>query len=507
MANPEHEYVVGGLLGWSPSIYTLGWDIDDVTAQFGDDLYERMMLDAEVSKNVNIMKMAILDQGLFITPGKKKGEDGYAKSLEICDFVRRNLADLDAPFEPTNSVPMYWQLWDLLDGIVLGNKVAELLFEIPKAGPDTGRLCLKMIKPKPRRALVYVVDAYLNVWGFLALQAASDPKASNSSNGNGNGKGVSPDAQVAGVRIPYLANQRDLLPRRKFIIFSFRPRNGDPRGQSVARPAFNAWNLKQQNWPAFLKFLSQFSTPSLLGKPAPGAVAVVLVGPDGKTPLRDTAGKIITVSPERSLMEVLEKFQNSSVLVVPPGAEVDTIESKRQESPHQAAIELLNREISNAILNQTLATGESQFMARAASQVHQDILGLVIGHGKLGLASTIRADIVRSLVEWNYGPQALSLLPKVSLSETEQQDFAANAHAMAALGYKVDPSQYDDIDARLNLPPRASLPQAPPAAGAPGASAPASASELRQLLGSVAQGPGRAPDAGGALDAPISNAS
>ena len=47
-------------------------------------------------------------------------------------------------------------------------------------------------------------------------------------------------------------------------------------------------------------------------------------------------------------------------------------------------------EISDSILNQTLATSEAEHQARASSETHQDSLGVVVQHVKGGLGATLR---------------------------------------------------------------------------------------------------------------------
>src|SRR5579862_5148332 len=62
-ARPELEYVAGGSYNWTASyLRALPFYVDDVTRDFGDDLYERMLLDSKCSQCVHTFKMAILGQ-------------------------------------------------------------------------------------------------------------------------------------------------------------------------------------------------------------------------------------------------------------------------------------------------------------------------------------------------------------------------------------------------------------------------------------------------------------
>ena len=96
---------------------------------------------------------------------------------------------------------------------------------------------------------------------------------------------------------------------------------------------------------------------------------------------------------------------------------------------------------------------ESQHGSRADSETAQDVFGLLVRYGKQAVQSMIDRDLVRLLVERNFGREALRLAPCSSLNKTEHQDFAANATAVSALykdGYLV-PSQLKDTDAMLGL--------------------------------------------------------
>src|SRR5579871_2036028 len=52
----SREYVAGGGWAWYGQVArTLPNSIDDATADFGDDLYERMMFDPQVASVINIL--------------------------------------------------------------------------------------------------------------------------------------------------------------------------------------------------------------------------------------------------------------------------------------------------------------------------------------------------------------------------------------------------------------------------------------------------------------------
>ena len=143
----------------TPFLRGLPHYVDDITREFGDDLYERMLQDPQVASCIAVLKCSVMSGGVTLEPADKSTPDSLAG--EIADFCRRSLAGLARPLTDT--------LFEMLDGIAYGNKVAELIYKLPDTGPDTGRLTLADIKVKPRRAVSFVVDTFNNVVGLLGL--------------------------------------------------------------------------------------------------------------------------------------------------------------------------------------------------------------------------------------------------------------------------------------------------------------------------------------------------
>src|SRR6185503_3299410 len=95
----DREYVVGGGYWWyrgqQSRALALPWAIDDLTQDFGPDLYERMLDDV---------------------------------------------------------------LWDMLGSMALGNRVAEITYHPFDRSPLPGRAVLRSLTVKPRESLAFVVD-------------------------------------------------------------------------------------------------------------------------------------------------------------------------------------------------------------------------------------------------------------------------------------------------------------------------------------------------------------
>jgi hypothetical protein len=427
------EYVAGdAFLRRRTGLRVLSRSIDDLTADFGDDFYDRVLLDPTATATLNIMRASIIEDGLRLSsPIADKAADGYDLGQEITAFCTAVLADMSTTVDDV--------LWDMLRAIAIGSRVAELVWEQRTArswyvldastavSQSQTLLTLKAIKVKPRRATSFVVDAFMNVHGLLAPQSSGGATSMVVSNGSAN---------------------PDLLPRDKFLIYSFRPEHGDPRGTTAYRAAFNPWNIKQQTYPELLKFLAQFASPSIYAT----------IGERAK-PIRVTAadGTITEKSPVVALQEMLIQFQNGSAAAFDYGTLLNLLQSSGGGEAFFTTLTHCDQQIALGVLHQTLATLEAQHQARSSSEVHQDTGDTIIRQAKRGLAESFRRDCLRPLVRYNYGDRAAQqLTPLVSLGSVEQQDLAKMITAIAQLARAryLDVSQLPGIDTLLGLPVR-----------------------------------------------------
>lgn len=416
------EYVSGGGdVRMQAMRQVLPTAFDDVTKDFGDDIYDRMALDPVMHASTTILKASILEEGVKITPAvEQQDQDGYELSAEIADMVERTLDDLDTPMDDV--------LWSMLDCMQSGNKVAELVYEDATVNKKQ-MLRLRAIKPKPCRAISFVVDDYWNILGYAKRNARQYGLTT-----------IGPD---------------DILQKDKFASMTFRMKDSDPRGTSIYRPAYNAWWLKMQSWPEYLRYLAQFASPGLIGKTAPDA---------GNIDIVDVSGTIIsTVTAEEAMVSSLVEYRNGAVLAFPHGSEVQTVTSTGEGRAFLSAFELFDKQMVIGILTQTLATTEGQHQTRAAAQVHQDVLGTIVRQCKRSVVRMLYRHIITPLVLYNYGHDALALRPRPSLGNVEKQDVAVMITALATAKYALDPSQFPAVDQMLNLPPRMLLvdPQQP----------------------------------------------
>jgi hypothetical protein len=469
-ADPIREYVSGeARLFVSRFVRALPIYIDDITRDFGADLYERMMLDSQVYSALHTFKMLILSNGWRLKPAIKDEKDKrYAKAefyVNFCQQVLDNLAFQPQSKSIQGSVESF--LFEMLDSAGLGHKVAEQIYRRERDWPQEDYeeadklnislpktpLALDSFKVKPRATTAFVVDAWYNIIGLLGLIP-------------GQGAPV-----LVGHIVADPSHLSNLLPRQKFVVMTWNPKDNNPLGRSLCRPAYDPWWSKQQCKGEYLKYLAQFATPSIWATTPENAQIIPPTDAAGNP----TGGAIRT--PEQILLDQVEQIMNGSAGAFPFGTQLNQLAGSGStgRTPILDAIEFYDKQIVKSILNQTLATEEAEHMARAASQDHRSILDVGIEYGKIVCSSMMRRDVLYWIMVYNFGyKEARIYTPLFDLSATSQPNWPQTVTGVVALlsSGKLDMEQEAALFDKVGLPPRKHPEQAPQgvagAAGTPG---------------------------------------
>jgi hypothetical protein len=431
------ESIAGGSLAYVGNYArALPTYIDDISRDFdlGDSVYARMSVDPQIAAALSIFKASILEDGVTFAPAVEDADDpDYDLATEISDECERMWDDLSTASDDV--------LWNMMDSIAEGNKLAEQVYEL-RPGVVTGRrlLQLESLKVKPRQSYLFVTDAFDNLVGILGRRPG--------------------DPMPTGGRWPLDTKNppENLFATQKFAIASFRPKDGDPRGTSILRPAYDPWWRKRQALVEYVKYLAQFAGPSIWA-----------TLPEGTTPAGaalDYLGNVQTTStgtpasgpsPLDDLLASLQAFRNGTAGAFAHGTELHELMMQGEGAAFLRAIAECNMSIVKTILTQTLTTEEGEHQARAAAQVHQDVLDTLVRQGKRSVVRMVAKQILRPWVTYNWGEQvAQSLVPKASLGSTEEVDRAPMIQAIASLAKSpyLHPSQLPELDSMLGLPVR-----------------------------------------------------
>lgn len=411
--------------GYAQTISSLPAYVDDAERDFGTDIYNRMMNDPAVFSSVLALKTMILSSGYRVLTrvnqpsafkADPQAEAEYQRATEISDFISAMLDRLQEPLEGI--------IDDALDCLIYGHVLLEKTYE-----HRNGKLVLATLRAKPREAYRFAVDQYMNVLGVVGATTATG--------------GI--------ISVTSIVSTDAIIPRDKFVLMSFMPRRGDPRGRSLLRSAYNAWYLKQQAWPEYLKSLSTFGTPSLVGTLPEDAGEVQTYDSNG-TP------DAVPVTAADDLLAKLLGFRNASAIVIPHGATVEPVNSAGDGSIYSNAIDVFDKQIARAILIAVRATMESQHGSRADSQTAQDIVGEFAQWIQRSVEATLFRDVIQPTVRLNFGDEVAdsNLCPYLALSDIAREDVVATGNMIANLAQAnlIDESQLPGIDSKLNLPER-----------------------------------------------------
>jgi hypothetical protein len=251
------------------------------------------------------------------------------------------------------------------------------------------------------------------------------------------------------------------------------PKDGDPRGTSILRAAYQPWNAKTRAFPNYFRYLEFIAKPRLFLERSEDFAGAPKI--DESTGLIDRTAPLDR--PEEDAKDALLILGNSGgVMVGAKGDKVQVIESKLDGSAFVKAMDWYDRQGNLAIIQNTRTLMEAESGSKADSQTGQDITRQVQGFVRMTPESVVEDQIFyRAIRDNGWGKEVADrLTPKASFGSSSKEDFAATATSVAALeksGY-LTPDQLPWIDTNLlgivprkYQEPRPEPMKAPPAPG------------------------------------------
>lgn len=449
--DPRKEYVTGGgfnVYGGNGTKTLSGFaDNSSLTSGMGREhsvkTLGQMMEDPKVSKDINILKISTLGDGVEFLPAVPETHEDYEEAVAIAEFCEKAMKELQ--------VPLRYVLEQMMDAMVFGHKIAEITYKSANVAGFEGQFLIPdKIKVKKIGVVQFVTDNFDNLIGFTAQGLNF-----------GRNTPAAPLKRELGKDGRVYINGKPILPREKFMVLTIRGKDNDPRGQSLLVPAFQAWHLKTQILPEYYRYLLLCAIPLLVGYTPENDTGIkdIVRNADG-TPVKDpVTGTFMEVNPVQAMRDALLNARNAEVLAVKGGSKVQEIGAQGAGTPFFKAIELFDNQIETAILNNTLATSEGVHQSRAASLTQMSVLDQLIWWLKGIVSDMLVTDLLRPMVRFNFGDDALDLTPTVSLGDTERREFTSDATAVATL-YAAKYLQADQLkatDAMLGLPIRETI--------------------------------------------------
>lgn len=396
-----------------------------------------MLADPAVSSSYRSLKFGVMDGDLQLTPaikisaaktrpgaapgaaGDKEDAGGQpvqaATKMTPDEAMALEVARFDEMILGRKDDLRSWLL-QLLDGMALGVKLAEVTDEPIEGGEFAGKMGLGSLNVLPQWAWQFVVDPFWRVDGIVGYSPAT------------------------GAMVK--------LPPEKFCWLTWGMKDGDPRGDSIFRAADSAWTMKEQAKPELYQYLLRWGQP--------GLSYIMAEGDDREYELVDAAGHPTGtfVPAEQWHLQQLLNYRGGSVFVGPYGSALNVHEPAGAGEVFWALFDWADRQICLAIEGAARARLEAKNGSKADSQGGQDESGLVKSEARRTLCAMIR-KLLRRINRDNYGPDiADRYTPLVKLGNAEQQDRAALWGAVAGLysANAVGDSQKADLAAEVGLP-------------------------------------------------------
>lgn len=210
----------------------------------------------------------------------------------------------------------------------------------------------------------------------------------------------------------------DLVPDRKFIWSTFDRRMNGPYGRGLGAVLWWPVHFKRMLQGFWLDYADRFTTPGVVGTAPEG-------GGD------DAIQKVL---------EAAENVMDRKAAALPPGAKLETLESKRAatEAVFSKFIEYLDDEISKACLGESVTSSGSSNASKAAAQTGTDLMEANAISDANRLDTAANSTYIKWLTEFNY-PGATP--PKMVTNTKKPVDMKKEAETdamVASMGFELD---------------------------------------------------------------------
>ena len=205
----------------------------------------------------------------------------------------------------------------------------------------------------------------------------------------------------------------------KFVTHRAQVKSGLPIRGGLARAA--AWSYLFKNYALkdWVTFAEVFGQPLRLGKYGPGA----------------------TEADKSALLQAVANIGTDAAAIVPDSMLIEFTQARQSGSTevYERLCEYLDRQVSKAVLGQTLTTELPRGGgSKAAAQVHQMVRRDILSADAQRLAATLTRDLIKPVIDLNVGPQ--QRYPQIELGLPDDQDakvFADIVTELADRGLRV----------------------------------------------------------------------
>lgn len=395
----RRELFAEAVLSDAYRLYGRGGDVYNPSKLVSRDNYAtltKMRSDEQIKAALSLKKHAVIASGWnFHMPAEIADQGGTEKDWAPCLLVRRSFDEI--------ATGMAEVLLQTLLALDYGFSVGELVFG-PSPWPDLpGLIALKALKSKRPDQFVFVTDQFGN---------------------------------VTEIKQPALGGVDRSVPLGKIVVFRHQAEFGNPYGIPDLEAAYDYWFHKRNAWRWAMQLCERYGVPP----------AVVIYD---QAQVRD---QTLT-----SLQDVLKNWGSVNAMTI-PRADAETIQLEFPEVAGQVAsifvplLEKLNTDIARALLMPGLlgVTSETTTGSYARARVQFDVFMLVVEKLRTDLERVINEQVVRPLIDLNFGAGPYPLFKLNPVSQDLRLDVMQTWSALVGAGV-VHSLPRDEVHLRQQL--------------------------------------------------------
>lgn len=223
------------------------------------------------------------------------------------------------------------------------------------------------------------------------------------------------------------------LPQNKFIVHRYKARSGFASRAGISRVLSWMYLFKNFGIKDWVRYAEVFGMPLRLGKYDAGA----------------------SNEDKNALFQALVDLGSDAAGIISKATEIEFIEPKINTSRNtfQDLAEYIDRQMSKAVLGQTLTSEVGSSGSYAAAQIHNQVRQDLVEADCKALAETLRVHLIRPLVLFNFGPDYLRRLPWIKFHYEPPEDLKPAAEVYATLVGRVGlPVSAEHVYERFGIP-------------------------------------------------------
>ncbi len=314
---------------------------DELLNRKGLKIFNEMILsDPVIESAINSLKVLRLSSGWDVLPASNEKRD-----IEICDFVKWNLENVEGSFED--------DLREIMGALEMGISINELVWRVEEKGKYTGKIKIGNIKSKDPSKFNIYTDDFDNIMenGIINISLFDYGKE---------------------------------YPAEKFIIYSFSKRYENVFGTSRLRSIYDLWFLKQRLIEAWGVYMEKFGNP----------ISMI------KVPKEKFENDTI----REKLLRIIRQLRFETGMVIPEGIEFEIMKAETSGgNPFESAFRYIDEQMTKVILGQTLTSSQGQVGSYSLGKVHFDILSFYIEQlGRDVADKAINKQLIKRLVDYNF---------------------------------------------------------------------------------------------------------